>query len=85
MLFNCRDILCGLLPLPVFASMAPADSTFTITIDGRPIAPVDEHAVDRTQAKLGSGAAVFSLKNDRLYSGDWILGRATRENRSFLP
>ncbi|OAL44086.1 hypothetical protein IQ07DRAFT_615920 [Pyrenochaeta sp. DS3sAY3a] len=60
-------------------------SKFTIEINGKPIANVDDGAEDHTQAKLGQDAAVFSLKDSRLQSGGWIIGRNWTENRSFGP
>lgn len=60
-------------------------SPFTIEIDGRPIAQVKESAEDKTQAQLGSEAAVFSLKNGKLVSGQWLLARNLTEDRSLLP
>jgi hypothetical protein len=62
------------------------DFSFTIEIDGTPIAKVSNDNKDsRVQAKTGSDAAVLTLKNGRLQSGDWILGRSTSEDRSLLP
>ena len=61
------------------------DASFTVEIHGAPIAKVGDDAEDRSQAETGSEAAVFTLSGGRLRSGDWILGRSTTENRSFLP
>ncbi|KAF4552573.1 Hypothetical protein D9617_9g023620 [Elsinoe fawcettii] len=60
-------------------------SSFTITVDGAPISQVGETADTKAPAKAGGEAATFTLKDGRLYSGDWVLGRATTENRSLLP
>ncbi|KAH6863214.1 hypothetical protein B0T12DRAFT_478548 [Alternaria alternata] len=60
-------------------------STFTIDIGGKPVANVEKDAEDGSQAKLGAVPAIFSLKNSRLQSGDWIMGRNQVENRSYLP
>ncbi|KAH7353181.1 hypothetical protein BKA66DRAFT_430500 [Pyrenochaeta sp. MPI-SDFR-AT-0127] len=60
-------------------------SPFTIEIDGKPIAKIDENAKDGTQARLGEDAAVFSLQSSRLRSGEWIIGRSLTENRSYGP
>jgi hypothetical protein len=60
-------------------------SPFIIEINGKPIVKFDESATDRTQAKLGKDAAVFSLKNSRLQCEDWIMGRSLTENRSYGP
>ena len=60
-------------------------STFTIEIGGKPVANVEKDAEDGSQAKLGAVPAIFSLKNSRLQSGDWIMGRNQVENRSYLP
>jgi hypothetical protein len=66
-------------------TMDSIPSSFTIEIDGKPLASIDQGAEDGTQAKLGAESAIFSLKNSRLQSGDWIMGRNLRENRSYLP
>jgi hypothetical protein len=60
-------------------------SPFTIELDGSPITSVDAGAEDRTQAKTGTGAAVFELKNKRLQCDGWILARSRIEDRSALP
>jgi hypothetical protein len=60
-------------------------SSFTIELNGSPVAKVGNDAEDRVQAKLGTEAAVFTLKNGRLECGDWVLGRNLTEDRSFLP
>ncbi|KAF2221280.1 hypothetical protein BDZ85DRAFT_15039 [Elsinoe ampelina] len=67
------------------ASMDTLASPFTISVEGKPIADVGESTLDTVQAKIGSKPATFSLKNGWIHSGDWVLGRATRENRSLLP
>lgn len=58
---------------------------FSIEIDGKPVAKVADDAQDRSQAKLGSDAAVFHLKDSRLECGEWVLGRNVTEDRSLLP
>ncbi|KAF2646321.1 hypothetical protein P280DRAFT_502937 [Massarina eburnea CBS 473.64] len=61
-------------------------TTFTIEVGGSPIAPaVADSDSDRSQAKTGSEAAEFTLKDGRLQSGGYFLGRSTIEDRSFLP
>ncbi|KAK3203315.1 hypothetical protein GRF29_112g842039 [Pseudopithomyces chartarum] len=60
-------------------------ASFTIEVDGTPIAKVGPDAEDRAQATTGPDAAVFTLKDGRLRSGDWVLARPTREDRSFAP
>lgn len=60
-------------------------SPFTVEINGKPIARVDDSTEDLTQAKVGKDAAVFSLKNSRLQSGEWIMARDLTENRSYGP
>jgi hypothetical protein len=67
------------------SAMDSIPSPFTIEINGKPVAKIDQDADDGTQAKLGIDAAVFSLKNSRLQCGDWIMGRNLRENRSYGP
>ena len=61
------------------------NASFTIEVDGKPIAKVGPDAEDRAQATTGSDAAVFTLKDGRLRSGEWVLARPLRENRSFAP
>ncbi|KAF1359110.1 hypothetical protein EJ07DRAFT_178701 [Lizonia empirigonia] len=65
--------------------MDSLDSPFTIELNGSPIANVGNNAEDKTQAKIGSEAAIFTLKDGRLQYGNWILGRNKTENRSMLP
>ncbi|KAF9740107.1 hypothetical protein PMIN04_007368 [Paraphaeosphaeria minitans] len=65
--------------------MDTLSGSFIIEIDGKPIAKVGSDTEDRMQATTGPDAAVFTLKDQRLRSGDWVLARATVENRSFLP
>ena len=65
--------------------MDSLDSPFTIEINGHPIAKVGDDTEDRTQAKTGSEAAIFTLKDKHLQCGDLILGRSVTEDRSFLP
>ncbi|KAF2998589.1 hypothetical protein E8E13_006568 [Curvularia kusanoi] len=65
--------------------MDSLDKPFTIELNGSPIANVGSDATDKTQAKTGSEAAVFTLKDGFLQQGDWILGRNLTENRSMLP
>ncbi|KAF1946862.1 hypothetical protein EJ02DRAFT_450213 [Clathrospora elynae] len=60
-------------------------SPFTVEIDGKPITAASSSDSDRTQAKTGTDAAVFELKDSRLQSNGWILARARSEDRSFLP
>lgn len=74
-----------LLSSPSLANMDSLDSPFTIELNGSPIANVGNNAEDKTQAKIGSEAAIFTLKDGRLQYGDWILGRNKTENRSMLP
>jgi hypothetical protein len=77
------------LSSPVFArrqlEMESLSQPFTMQINGRPIAPVDPNADNVVQAQLGSEAATFELKNGRLISGDWVLGRNLTEDRSMGP
>jgi hypothetical protein len=85
--FLCLPGLVTLWLLGFFTTQAMdhIPSPFTIEINGKPIATVDESAEDRTQAKLGKDAAVFSLKNSRLQCEGWIMGRSVTENRSYGP
>ena len=74
-----------LLSSPTLGNMASLDSPFTIELNGSPIAHVGQNAEDKTQAKTGSEAAVFTLKDGQLQCGGWVLGRNKTENRSMLP
>lgn len=65
--------------------MQSLSAPFTIEINGRPICSIDTSAEDYTQAKVGTDAATFTLKDGRLQSGDWVLGRNLTEDRSMLP
>jgi hypothetical protein len=77
------------LSSPVFArrqlDMESLSQPFTMRINGKPIAPVDPNADNVVQAQLGSEPATFELRNGRLVSGDWILGRNLTEDRSMGP
>ncbi|KAK7190369.1 hypothetical protein DPSP01_011552 [Paraphaeosphaeria sporulosa] len=93
-LFGCLlfvAIITYSLPLssPIFIrrqlEMESLSQPFTIKINGKPVAPVDPKADNVVQAQLGSEAATFELKNGRLVSGDWILGRNLTEDRSMAP
>jgi hypothetical protein len=65
--------------------MDSLDTPFTVELNGSPIAIVGSNAEDKTQAKCGSEAAVFTLKDGYLQHGQWVLGRNKTENRSMLP
>ncbi|KAF2662082.1 hypothetical protein K491DRAFT_687052 [Lophiostoma macrostomum CBS 122681] len=80
--------LFGFLWSPSFGhmtNMESLDSSFTIEVDGKPIARPANDAEDRTPAKTGTEAAIFKLQDGRLLSGDWALSRNVTENRAFLP
>ncbi|KAH7089435.1 hypothetical protein FB567DRAFT_590252 [Paraphoma chrysanthemicola] len=67
--------------------MDSLDSPFTIEINGKPVARVGDGASTKTQATIDAGAdaAVLTLKDGQLQSGDWLLGRNTTEDRSMRP
>lgn len=73
------------LPVPVDANMDNLPSSFTIVLNGSPVAKIADDSEDRVQATLGTEPAVFTLKDGRLECGSWALGRNITENRSFLP
>jgi hypothetical protein len=85
--FLCLSGLATLWLLGFFTAqvMDSIPAPFTIEINGKTIARVDESASDRTQAKLGHDAAIFSLRDNRLRCGGWIMGRDLTENRSYGP
>jgi hypothetical protein len=86
-LLLCLSGLVTLWLLGVFTiqAMDNIPSPFTIEINGKPVTKFDESANEYSQAKLGTDAAVFNLKNKQLQCGDWIMGRDLTENRSFGP
>jgi hypothetical protein len=86
-LLLCLTGLLALWFLEPFTThaMDSIPSPFTIKINGKPVAKLHEGAEGRIPAKIGKDAAVFTLKNSRLQSGDWIMGRDLMENRSFGP
>jgi hypothetical protein len=65
--------------------MDTLDTSFTIEVNGSPIARVSDDTDEPIPAKVGSDAAVFTLKNGRLECGNRVLGRNMTENRSMLP
>lgn len=65
--------------------MDSLESSFTIEINGSPISNISDDIELPIQAKVGTDAAVFTLKNGRLQCGDRVLGRSVTENRSMLP
>jgi hypothetical protein len=77
--------------LPSFPNFAPTGimnslpSSFTIVVNGNPIASVGSDAEHGVQATTGADAAVFTLKDGRLQCDDRFLGRSMKEDRSFLP
>lgn len=77
--------LSRLLSSPIAGNMDSLDAPFTIELNGSPIANVGSNAEDKTQAKCGSDAAVFTLEDGHLKHGEWVLGRNKTENRSMLP
>ncbi|KAK3215575.1 hypothetical protein GRF29_8g401789 [Pseudopithomyces chartarum] len=65
--------------------METLSKPFTIQINDKYVAPVGNDAENGVQAKIGSEAATFTLKEGRLVSGDWVLGRNLTEDRSMGP
>ena len=55
--------------------METLSKPFTIQINDKYVTPVGSDAENGVQAKLGSEPATFTLKDGRLVSGDWVLGR----------
>ncbi|KAJ8117662.1 hypothetical protein OPT61_g1195 [Boeremia exigua] len=84
-IFLSTASLPRLLSSPTLRNMDGLNKSFTIELNGSPIANVGNNAEDKTQAKTGSEAAIFTLKNGMLQNGDWVLGRNLTENRSFMP
>jgi hypothetical protein len=83
--FGLLVLFLVLLRLYSTRAMDSLPSPFTIEIDGKPVTAVPAGAEDRTQATIGTDAAVFELKNSRLQSDGWILARSRVEDRSALP
>ncbi|KAG7142623.1 hypothetical protein HYQ45_000990 [Verticillium longisporum] len=67
------------------AAMDTLDFPFSIELGGASIVQAAGNAEEPVQAKTGFKAAIFTLKDGRLSSGDFILGRYASEDRSFLP
>lgn len=65
--------------------MQSLSAPFTIEVNGKSICSVGVSTEDYTQAKVGTDAAIFTLNDSRLQSGEWVLGRNTTEDRSMLP
>ncbi|KAF2683687.1 hypothetical protein K458DRAFT_389605 [Lentithecium fluviatile CBS 122367] len=65
--------------------MESLDSSFTIEVNGTPISKLSGTADEPVQAKVGSEAAIFTLKDGRLQCGDRVLGRSKTEDRSMRP
>ncbi|KAM0273549.1 hypothetical protein ACHAQH_008275 [Verticillium albo-atrum] len=63
-------------------AMDTLELPFSIELGSASIAKVGG---DQVQAQTGSEPATFTLKDGLLSSGDYILGRYTSEDRSFLP
>lgn len=61
------------------------DSSFTIHVDGKPIAKIPGDSEEGTQASIGSDAAVFRFEDGHLRCGEWVLGRHQIEDRSLMP
>jgi hypothetical protein len=72
-------------PVCPLHTMENIDNPFNLEINGHPISKAPDNAEDAVQAKVGSNAAIFTLKDGCLRSENWLLGRAVTENRSMLP
>ncbi|KAF9775879.1 hypothetical protein IL306_005987 [Fusarium sp. DS 682] len=58
---------------------------FMIIVDGKPVTNPQENGEPMIQAQSGDPAAIFELRDGRLLSGDWALGRLNFEDRSMMP
>ncbi|KAG5799716.1 hypothetical protein H9Q69_001227 [Fusarium xylarioides] len=58
---------------------------FMIIVDGKPVANPQDNGEPMIQAQPGDPAAIFELRNGRLFSGEWALGRLNFEDRSLMP
>ncbi|QPC71126.1 hypothetical protein HYE68_001878 [Fusarium pseudograminearum] len=58
---------------------------FTITVDGKHVAKPVQKSEEMFQAESGDEPAIFELKDDRLVSGDFTLGRWIVEDLSSHP
>jgi hypothetical protein len=56
-----------------------------IIVDGKPVANPRDNGEPMIQAQSGDPAAIFELRDGRLFSGEWALGRLNFEDRSLLP
>ncbi|KAH8723557.1 hypothetical protein GQ44DRAFT_309939 [Phaeosphaeriaceae sp. PMI808] len=80
-------LVSTLLASDMPVTMDSLDSAFTIEINGKAIGKIDNSRESRTQADVAAGndAAVFTLKEGRLESAGWQLGRGLTEDKSFMP
>ncbi|KAK5996541.1 hypothetical protein PT974_01876 [Cladobotryum mycophilum] len=65
--------------------MSDIEGPFTISFGDNTVSTVEDTGERRIQAKIGSDAAVFTLKDGQLESEDWIVTRDSVEDRSLLP
>ncbi|KAI8400139.1 hypothetical protein FOFC_18962 [Fusarium oxysporum] len=54
-------------------------------VDGKPVANPKDNGEPMIQAQPGDPAAIFELRDGRLFSGEWALGRLNFEDRSMMP
>ncbi|KAI3579223.1 hypothetical protein IWW34DRAFT_912827 [Fusarium oxysporum f. sp. albedinis] len=50
-----------------------------------PVANPQDNGEPMIQAQPGDPAAIFELRDGRLFSGEWALGRLNFEDRSMMP
>ncbi|KAF5574206.1 hypothetical protein FPANT_11884 [Fusarium pseudoanthophilum] len=58
---------------------------FMIIVDGKPVGNPRDNGEPMIQAQPGDPAAIFELRDGRLFSGEWALGRLNFEDRSMMP
>ncbi|KAI1020980.1 hypothetical protein LB503_010206 [Fusarium chuoi] len=58
---------------------------FMIIVDGKPVGNPQDNGEPMIQAQPGDPAAIFELRDGRLFSGEWALGRLNFEDRSMMP
>jgi hypothetical protein len=65
--------------------MSSLPHRFTILVDGKHIAKPEQKNEEMFQAQSGDEPAIFELKDERLVSGGFTLGRWVIENKSLQP
>jgi hypothetical protein len=65
--------------------MSSLPHRFTIAVDGKHVAKPEQKSEGMFQAQSGDEPAIFELKDDRLVSGEFALGRWIVEDLTSQP